>query len=188
MTFEITRGTREPDVVFLHGTFDLWAARTLADMTRDLLSRASARLVLDLSQLTVLNGPGIAAMFRLRTLAKDRNVSLSLRNPTARVRRALEVSGADQVFTVETGTQMADDDDVTPSEEPHPVFKSPALPSQAGHLSSPTLPVPRRSGKGFIMSFGDDRICSAAGCSTLLSRYNPAHVCANHGRRQQTSI
>ncbi|MBW8826494.1 MAG: hypothetical protein JF603_09115 [Acidobacteria bacterium] len=48
-----------------------------------------------------------------------------------------------------------------------------------------TIPVPRRSGKGFIMSFGDDRTCSVSGCTTKLSRYNPAHECANHGRRRQ---
>jgi hypothetical protein len=35
-------------------------------------------------------------------------------------------------------------------------------------------------GKRMIRSFGDNRICTAAGCETRLSRYNPDDCCSVH--------
>ncbi len=34
-----------------------------------------------------------------------------------------------------------------------------------------------------VRSFGHGRVCSAEGCTTVLSRYNPSEVCAVHERR-----
>jgi hypothetical protein len=33
-----------------------------------------------------------------------------------------------------------------------------------------------------IKSYGSGRICEARGCTTILSAYNPAHLCSAHAR------
>lgn len=45
---------------------------------------------------------------------------------------------------------------------------------------------PRREGRGFVTSFGQQRTCAAAGCTTTLSRYNDSTCCWTHdpGRRR----
>lgn len=47
----------------------------------------------------------------------------------------------------------------------------------------PHVPVPgerRRTGKGHVDSYGQDRVCAAPGCETQLSRYNGAPTCWRH--------
>ena len=34
-----------------------------------------------------------------------------------------------------------------------------------------------------VRTFGNGRVCSAEGCSTVLSLYNPSHLCAVHEHR-----
>lgn len=38
----------------------------------------------------------------------------------------------------------------------------------------------RRTGKGHVTSYGEDRVCAAPGCETALSRYNAAPTCWRH--------
>jgi hypothetical protein len=42
---------------------------------------------------------------------------------------------------------------------------------------------PQHTGRGFIASFGQGRVCKAPGCGTVLSRYNDRLVCAVHSAR-----
>ena len=51
-----------------------------------------------------------------------------------------------------------------------------APPSRPG----PTPGTPRREGRGFVDSYGQDRVCSAPGCLTRLSQYNGRSVCSLH--------
>ena len=44
----------------------------------------------------------------------------------------------------------------------------------------PSDGAPRRTGRGFVNSFGDGRVCAVSECLTALSRYNPKPVCAIH--------
>ena len=37
-------------------------------------------------------------------------------------------------------------------------------------------------------SYGQDRVCSVAGCTTVLSLYNPSVLCSVHGSRQSAHI
>jgi hypothetical protein len=46
--------------------------------------------------------------------------------------------------------------------------------------ATPTPGTPRREGRGFVDSYGQDRICAAAGCTTRLSQYNGRTVCGVH--------
>lgn len=40
--------------------------------------------------------------------------------------------------------------------------------------------VAQRAGRGHILSYGTDRLCTEPSCSTVLSRYNKHPVCALH--------
>ena len=53
---------------------------------------------------------------------------------------------------------------------------STAAPSRPG----PTPGTARREGRGFVDSYGQDRVCSAPGCLTRLSQYNGRSVCSLH--------
>jgi len=39
---------------------------------------------------------------------------------------------------------------------------------------------PRRTGRGFVVSFGEGRVCETPTCNTILSRYNDRPRCAVH--------
>jgi hypothetical protein len=41
----------------------------------------------------------------------------------------------------------------------------------------------RRTGNGHVDSYGDDRVCDASGCATVLSRYNGRTLCWRHETR-----
>ena len=38
----------------------------------------------------------------------------------------------------------------------------------------------RRTGRGHVDSYGDDRVCEAVACRTVLSRYNDRAWCWKH--------
>lgn len=46
--------------------------------------------------------------------------------------------------------------------------------------------VARRTGRGFVDSFGTGRVCVADGCPTRLSQYNDVDVCWVHGQGERT--
>ena len=43
-------------------------------------------------------------------------------------------------------------------------------------------PEPVRGARGRITSYGDDRVCAAPNCPTMLSRYNYSPMCWVHDR------
>ena len=46
--------------------------------------------------------------------------------------------------------------------------------------ATPTPGTARREGRGYVDSYGHDRICSSPGCTTRLSQYNGRTVCGVH--------
>jgi hypothetical protein len=46
--------------------------------------------------------------------------------------------------------------------------------------ATPSPGTARREGRGYVDSYGNGRICAAAGCSTRLSQYNGRTVCGVH--------
>jgi anti-anti-sigma factor len=59
-------------------------------------------VVLDLSNVTFCDSSGLTAMLNLRARAGGTAVDLVIRNPHQRVRDVLEVTGVDQIVTVQT--------------------------------------------------------------------------------------
>ena len=50
-----------------------------------------------------------------------------------------------------------------------------------GTTPAPKAPVHgHRTGRGFVTSFAEDRVCSRLGCTTKLSRYNAQELCGIH--------
>jgi hypothetical protein len=53
------------------------------------------------------------------------------------------------------------------------------LPSESGP-PEPVAGEKRRTGRGHVDSYGDDRVCVARDCTTVLSRYNARAWCWRH--------
>ena len=47
----------------------------------------------------------------------------------------------------------------------------------------PAAGIARRTGRGHVDSFGEDRLCAVRTCGTKLSRYNKNDVCSVHDKR-----
>lgn len=51
----------------------------------------------------------------------------------------------------------------------------------ASHRGMQTMPAQgHRTGRGFVTSFAEDRICARPECATKLSRYNAQELCGVH--------
>lgn len=60
-----------------------------------------------------------------------------------------------------------------------------AAPARTSAPDAPSRPAPapgtpRREGRGYVDSYGHDRVCAAEGCTTRLSQYNGRTVCGVH--------
>lgn len=61
-----------------------------------------------------------------------------------------------------------------------PVVPATAIIAPAQRRIEPAPGEGRRARRGHITSYGDGRICSMAGCTTVLSIYNGGSSCAGH--------
>ncbi len=76
------------DVVALRGELDIATADGLSDW---LIDRAGSLLVVDLSDLTFMDGSGITALVIARNHLRDQGCDLCLTRPRRLVRQALEI-------------------------------------------------------------------------------------------------
>jgi anti-sigma B factor antagonist len=83
------------------GEIDLLTAPVLVEEAGEQLGRSPSALVLDLSQVTFCDSAGVAALVRIYHRATGAGIELTLRGATGMVRHVLEISGVDQVVTVE---------------------------------------------------------------------------------------
>jgi anti-sigma B factor antagonist len=88
----------DPHTFSLHGELDVATVgelQTLPATVRD------EGLVLDVTELSFIDSTGLSALVSLHRRLADVGGHLVLRHPRANVRRVLEVSGLDQLLTVE---------------------------------------------------------------------------------------
>jgi anti-sigma B factor antagonist len=83
----------------LAGELDLDTAKVLDEVP--ILPDAGEVVVLDLGRLSFVDSSGLRSLIQVRRQVIDRGAHLVLRRPRPNVRRVLEVSGLDSVFTVE---------------------------------------------------------------------------------------
>lgn len=80
--------------VYLSGELDAASAPSITAAIFEHLRPGDERLWLDLSALTFCDSSGIALLFRLNQRAEDDGFHLALMDPTAPVRRILEICDA----------------------------------------------------------------------------------------------
>ena len=101
LTIEIRPGARSVTLL-LAGELDLGSADTLR-VCLSQLDEGYDELVVDLAALHFLDSTGLSLLVQTRhgLAERERPGRLVVRNPQGHVRRVLEVSGVDQVLTVE---------------------------------------------------------------------------------------
>lgn len=88
-------------VIAVAGDLDIATADQLFREAHEVLrGSAPAQLVLDLSGVSFLDSSGIGTLVELRNVATDTGGTLTLRRPSERTRRLLEITALDSVFTI----------------------------------------------------------------------------------------
>ncbi|MBB5776949.1 MULTISPECIES: STAS domain-containing protein [Nonomuraea] len=87
-------------VVAVEGELDLFTAPFLRDEVRDAIKQDSARLVLDLQQLSFMDSSGLSVLIEAWRLATGEGGGVSLAAPQAPVARILRTTGLDRRIKV----------------------------------------------------------------------------------------
>ena len=90
----------ETVVVPLAGEIDLLQCPAVRERLHGLIDDGAHHMVLDLSQLHFLDSTALGMLIGLHRRLRDDGGVLELRSPTGPVRRALAVSGLDQVLHI----------------------------------------------------------------------------------------
>ncbi len=91
------------DVVTASGAIDIQSRHELTAAGRACLASGPAdALVLDLAGITFIDSTGIGALVELACQSSDAGRDFVIANPSARVRRILEVTGLEQEWTAVT--------------------------------------------------------------------------------------
>lgn len=67
------------------------------------LGSEGSRLIIDVSELAFCDSRGLHALIAIRDAASDRGCAVVLRRPQAMLRRILEATGVDELFTIDDG-------------------------------------------------------------------------------------
>ena len=100
--FTIDRVELNGEAVFrLRGELDLSTHHDMAAALDDALSRTEGQVVLDIEHLRFVDAHTLGMWERAALQLRDRGTELVLRNPSAIVRRMIDVLGLDRVLRVE---------------------------------------------------------------------------------------
>ncbi|AQZ66982.1 Anti-sigma F factor antagonist (spoIIAA-2); Anti-sigma B factor antagonist RsbV [[Actinomadura] parvosata subsp. kistnae] len=94
-------------VVAVEGELDLFTAPFLRDEVRDAIKQDSARLVLDLQQLSFMDSSGLSVLIEAWRLATGEGGGVSLAAPQAPVARILRTTGLDRRIKVYSDVDTA---------------------------------------------------------------------------------
>ncbi|MEU4579412.1 MULTISPECIES: STAS domain-containing protein [Nonomuraea] len=94
-------------VVAVAGELDLFTAPFLRDEVRDAIKQDSARLVLDLQQLSFMDSSGLSVLIEAWRLATGEGGGVSLAAPQAPVARILRTTGLDRRIKVYSDVDSA---------------------------------------------------------------------------------
>lgn len=172
-SFVVTSARMAPNVLVLAGTLDAHGAADLEAAAERALRDSSMGLVLDVAALTRVNAAGIAAINRVGALAQLHATTATVQTPGDHLQDELAVAALHDGVRVEV-TQPVPSRARTAAE-------SAPTPARPG----PSDGVARKTGPGFIASFGQGRTCAATGCTTRLSQYNAADRCGVHDLTRQ---
>ncbi len=90
-------------VVTVTGAVDIANRGEVVEAGRAAIERpGSSFLLLDLEHVTFIDSSGIGALVEVSGDAEDAGIKFALRNPSARVRRVLQITGLLDTWTVES--------------------------------------------------------------------------------------
>jgi anti-sigma B factor antagonist len=92
-------GSRARDAVRLNGPIDLASAPDIERMLTLRVATAEGAVALDLSETDFMDSSGLSMLVRLRNKAHARGLALVLVDPSPPVRRLLEITRVDGLFT-----------------------------------------------------------------------------------------
>jgi anti-sigma B factor antagonist len=95
-------GTGRPALLRLVGDIDFFTEDEFrAEAERLLAGPHIDRLIVDLTEVGVMDSSGLSLLVDLLRLCRDMDLSMTLRNVPARVIELLDLTGLDQVISVE---------------------------------------------------------------------------------------
>ncbi len=94
-------------VLRLQGELDMATVVDLRRAVAEELERKPSALALDLGELSFIDSSGIGSLVGASRFAKERGCTFTLRSPTRPVRKALHLTGVDQLMAIEDQTPPA---------------------------------------------------------------------------------
>jgi len=91
----------DPAVIALSGDIGIADAAAIWDRVRRVLSTGHRELVLDLGAVTFMDSTGLGTLLRIANECPPRGIRLTLRAVSPQVRRLMEVTGTQDIFTVD---------------------------------------------------------------------------------------
>ena len=88
--------------VAVQGEIDLATAPLLFERLAEQIPEVRTRLVLDLEEVPFVDSIGLGVMARIFKRLRHGGADLVLRRPSPQVAKVLQVSGLDQVFTIQS--------------------------------------------------------------------------------------
>jgi anti-anti-sigma regulatory factor len=167
-SFTVTGDRHAAHVLYLAGELDTAGAAVLDAVAMSALADSSVGLVLDVAAVTSLGAAGIASFNRLGAAARASGATITIRTPDSHLDAELTA----RPFGDGVRTEITEPLVARQAAAPKP---APATP-----VAVPSAGVARRSGRGFVESFGEGRTCATPGCTTRLSQYNAGMVCGLH--------
>jgi anti-anti-sigma factor len=92
-----------PTIVWLQGEHDIGTDKALRRILARAIALNDAPLVLDLSKANLISGSTIGVIVSARSFLGQRSRSLTLRCPSAQVRRVIGICGLDDLFETSPG-------------------------------------------------------------------------------------
>ena len=93
-------------LVRVEGELDMASAPRLGRVLNTALDQGASTVSLDLTELTFLDSTGVRVLISAHRRAADQGCVFTLSRPTRSVRRALHLTGVDQVLVIEPGSSL----------------------------------------------------------------------------------
>lgn len=87
--------------VRVHGDVDVHTAARLSEQLGELVASQSRRIVVDLRDVPFCDSTGLSVLVRSSTKMRDSGRALVLKTPSPQVRRILDITGLEPLFTIE---------------------------------------------------------------------------------------
>ncbi len=89
-------------LLVLSGELDLASAPGLREIGLGIITNAGCqRMLIDMIDVSFIDSTGISALLTIRNAATEADLPMALLDPSARVRRLLEITALDTIFEIE---------------------------------------------------------------------------------------